>query len=47
MDCPSDGTRKFLKAAIAVRLTVVLCDLVYISLEQAVLHCSEPSEIDP
>ena len=25
---------------------MVLCDLVYISLEQAVLHCSEPSEND-
>ena len=45
----SDGTQKLLtctgsvmlQAASAVHLTVVLCDLAYISSEQAVLHCSE------
>ena len=36
-----------LQAANAVRLTVVLCDLVYVSSKQAVLNCSEPSAIDP
>ena len=35
-----------LQAADAVNLRVVLCDLAYVSSEQAVLHCSEPSAVD-
>ena len=49
--CRSDGTQKLLsctrsgilQAASAVHLTVVLCDLAYLSSDQAVLRCSEPS----
>ena len=52
--CRDDGTQKLLsctrsgmlQAASAVHLTVVLCDLAYVSSKQAVLHCSEPSPID-
>ena len=52
--CRSDFTQMLLSctlsgilpAASAVQLTVVLPDLAYVSSEQAVLHCSEPSEID-
>ena len=49
--CRSDGTEKLLSctrsgillAANAVHLTVMLCDLAYLSSDQAVLRCSEPS----
>ena len=48
--CRSDGTEKLsctrsgiLLAANAVHLTVMLCDLAYLSSDQAVLRCSEPS----
>ena len=35
-----------LQAADVVHLTVVLCDLAYVSSEQAVLHSSDPSAVD-
>ena len=51
--CRSDGAPKLLsctrsgilQAASAVRLTVVLCDLAYVSSKQTVLHCAEPSAL--
>ena len=38
---------KILQAASAVHLTVVLCDLAYVSSKQAMLHCCELSTIKP
>ena len=54
MYCQSDGTQKSLpctcnqtlQGANAILLTVVLCDLTFVSLEEAMLHCSEPSAFD-
>ena len=53
--CRSDVTQKLLpctcsgilQAASAVHLTAVLRDLAYVSSEQAMMNCSETSEIDP
>ena len=43
---PSCTRSGILRAANAVKLTVMLCDLASVSSEQTVLHSSEPSAID-
>ena len=53
-ECTVEGTQKLpsctrsgmLQAASFAFLAVVLRDLAYVSPEQAVLHCPEPSAID-